>query len=81
MTLSLTLTADQLDQLAERVAAKLNRTSGKPLTVPQAAAKLGIGASTIRRRVESGDIARVPKSATGERVLIPQAEIERLLNP
>ncbi len=81
MNLTLTLTDDQLDAIAERVASKLSKTSGRPLTVPQAAAKLGLCSRTVRRRVEAGDIARVPLCGAGSRVLIPESEIARLTNP
>jgi excisionase family DNA binding protein len=81
MNLTLTLTDDQLDAIAQRVASKLSKTSGRPLTVPQAAAKLGLCSRTVRRRVEAGDIARVPLCGAGSRVLIPESEIARLTNP
>ena len=81
MNVTLTLTDDQIDAIASRVAAKLAKTSGRPLTVPQAAAKLGLCSDTIRRRVDAGQIARVPMVGCGARVLIPESEITRLLNP
>lgn len=81
MNLTLTLTDDQIDAIAERVAAKIRKTVNKPVTVPEAAARLGVCARTIRRRVECGDIARVPLTGSGARVLIPAAEIARLTNP
>lgn len=81
MELTLTLTDDQLDAIADRVATKLSKTLGRPLTVPEAAARLGLCSRTIRRRVECGDIARVPLCGSGARVLIPESEIARLTNP
>jgi excisionase family DNA binding protein len=81
MIVSLTLTDDQLDAIAERVAAKVGRKSDRPLTVNEAAERLGLCGRTVRRRVEAGEIARVPLCGAGARVLIPAAEIERLLNP
>ena len=81
MELTLTLTDDQLDAIAERVAEKISKTGGRPLTVTQAAAKLGLCTRTVRRRIEAGDIARVPLCGAGSRVLIPAAEIARLTNP
>ena len=85
MELTLTLTDDQIDAIAEIVAEivadKLSKTGGRPLTVKEAAAKLGLCSRTVRRRVEAGDIARVPLIGARARVLIPAAEIARLTNP
>ena len=79
--LTLTLTDELLDAIAERVAAKLSKTSGRPLTPEQVGEKLGISGRTVRRRVESGEIARVPLAGAGSRVLIPESEVARLTNP
>jgi len=77
----LTLTDDQLDAIAERVAAKVGQTTSRPLTVAQAADQLGVCSRTILRRIQAGEIARVPVSAAGSRYLIPASEITRLLTP
>lgn len=81
MNLTLTLTDDQIDAIAERVAEKISKTSGRPLTPEQVGNRLGITGRTVRRRVQSGEIARVPLAGAGSRVLIPASEMERLLNP
>lgn len=51
---------------------------GKSLTVAEAAARLGCGELTIRRRYQRGDIEIVEPSEGERRVLIPVREIERL---
>lgn len=82
MTVSLTLTPSQLDAIASQVAAKMAPVAtDRPYTIPQAADRLGLCADTVRIRVKAGQIARLPVSATGSRVLIPAAEINRLLEP
>lgn len=46
------------------------------LTVPEAAAMIGLGNSSIRRLIEDGVLARVPHT---NRVLIARAELERFV--
>ena len=56
-------------------------TPQPPLPVPQAAKALGISQDTLRSRVKAGTVKRVPSSVTGTTILIPAAEISRILNP
>lgn len=56
-------------------------TPQPPLPVPMAAKALGISQDTLRSRVKAGTVARVPASVTGTTILIPAAEISRILNP
>lgn len=72
---------DQLERLAALIAERLGRKSDRPLTVPQAAARLGLAESTIRDHANAGIIKAMPRPTKRSRMLIPAAEIERLLNP
>lgn len=80
ITVQVRLEDDQLAKLAELIAERAGNNR-RPLTVPQAAERLGLCGRTIRRRIEAGEIARVPLCGAGSRVLIPASEIDRLLNP
>jgi DNA-binding GntR family transcriptional regulator len=76
MTLTLTLTPEQLDQLAERVAAKMAPpVSGRPLSLNEAARELGVSRETIRLAVHAGKVKRVPNITA---IRIPAAEIQRM---
>ena len=48
------------------------------LTVPEAAARLGVSAETIRRRYQGGEIEIVEPRDGERRVRIPITELERL---
>ena len=48
------------------------------LSVPEAAAMLGLSEPSVRRLVDAGRLARVPH--TGNRVLIARTELERFVN-
>jgi hypothetical protein len=62
MTFTLELTKEQLDALAEAVAARLApAATGKvALSVVDAAKATGLSKNTIRRRIEAGLIPTVP---------------------
>ena len=61
MTLTIQLNAEQLDQLAEIVASKLQARPAKDaLSIIEAAAKTGVSKDTIRRRIRAGLIPVVP---------------------
>lgn len=79
MTLTLELTPDQIDALADAVAAKLAnaKSGGDALTVAEAAKRLGVSIDTIYRRVEAGMIPKVPSLGV---IRIPAAAIERMLS-
>ncbi|WP_193211428.1 helix-turn-helix domain-containing protein [Luteolibacter marinus] len=69
------LNDEQLDEIAERVAARLGGSSGEPLTKLEAARALKVSVRTIERRIEAGVIVPVPHLGV---VRIPAGEIERL---
>ena len=76
MTVTLTLTPAQLDELAERVAAKMAPpVSGRPMSLSEAARELGVSRETIRLAVHAGKVKRVPNIPV---IRIPAAEIQRM---
>jgi excisionase family DNA binding protein len=75
-TLTILLTEEQLESLADRIAKKIDPQQKKPLTVAEASRALGIAQSTITLHVRAGVIKKVPDC--GKQVLIPRTEIERL---
>lgn len=79
MILQLELTAEQIDTLAEAVAAKLGtkRNSRDAVTVAEAAKRLGVSIDTIYRRVEAGTIPKVPNLGV---IRIPASYFDRILN-
>jgi excisionase family DNA binding protein len=63
MKFTFDLTPDQLDALASLVAAKLGSALANQkatLSSAEAAQRAGVSPQTIRRRVEAGQIPRVP---------------------
>jgi hypothetical protein len=78
MTFTLELTAEQLDALADAVAARLAPASqGKvALSVADAAKATGLAKNTIRRRIEAGLIPTVPGLSP---VRIPSDFIARMM--
>jgi excisionase family DNA binding protein len=64
------------DLIADRMAAKSQVADGKPLTVTQAATRLGISESTVVRRVKAGTF---PTLQGVGRTLIPAAFIAEML--
>jgi hypothetical protein len=57
------LTAEHLDYIAERVAEKLGRAvSDKPRTAREAADEMNVCIKTVRRKVDAGDLPRLPGS-------------------
>jgi excisionase family DNA binding protein len=79
ITLQITIAEEHLATLAGMIAAAMpTKDDDRPLTVPEAAKRLGVSVRTIQRRVEAGLIERVPGMG---RVLIPAAAVQRLLNP
>lgn len=67
-----------IEAIAERVIAKLGikKPNRKPLTVSEAATRLGVSEATIRRRIEAGLIRAVPDLGV---TLVPHSEIVRLI--
>lgn len=79
MTLTLQLTPEQIDALADVVARKLGVSAEKSkdaLTVGEAAKRLGVSKLTIYRRTKSGLIPTIPNLGVTR---IPAAAIDRLL--
>lgn len=79
MTITLQLTSDQLDALADVVARKLVGSAGESkdaLTVGEAAHRLGVSKLTIYRRTKAGLIPTIPNLGVTR---IPAAAIDRLL--
>jgi len=74
MTLSLTLTPEQLDEIAERVAVKLGKVAENPLSIADFARLSGKSWPTIKKWVDAGVILKSP--IPGD-VRIPYAELER----
>lgn len=79
MTITLTLTDDQIDALATVVAERMRGTttpSPRPhfYTVPEVAKALRISTKTVRRRIDAGIIPRVPAVAA---VRIPAAWLDQ----
>lgn len=80
MILQIELTPDQLDTLAEVVAAKLGQAAPRTkdaLTVAEAARRLGVGRNTVYRHVEAGTIPKVPNLGV---VRIPASYFDRVLH-
>jgi len=76
MNVTLTLTDDQLDAIASRVAAKMAApVSSRPLSLAEAARELGVSREHLRLQVHAGKIQRVPKISA---IRIPFAEIQRM---
>lgn len=80
LVIHIRLPDDQLRTLGCYIA-EAALTPHPPLPVPQAAKALGISKEALRQRVKAGTVARVPSSVTGTTILIPAAEIARILNP
>lgn len=70
------LTDDQIDLIAERIAAKLKREEKKTYTLKEAAVALNLSVWTIRRFVEDGRLKRLPGTA---KMIFPASEIDKLL--
>lgn len=71
------LTDDQIDLIAERIAAKLKREEKKTYTLKEAAAALNVSLSTARRLMDDGRLRRIPGTA---KPIIPAAEIDKLIH-
>ena len=79
-TLEVKLSEEQLDLLADRIAAKMGEarfSKTAPLSVKEAAQALGVGTDSIRTRIKAGIIRVVPDIGI---IRVPQAETDRLLN-
>ena len=76
--MTLELTEEQLDKLADAVAERLRKRQAKafekPLTVTEFAQASKLSTSQIYRWVEAGKLRRVPGLG---KVLIPTSELER----
>ena len=80
-TLEVKLSDEQLDLLADRIAAKMSASAPQrnaPLSMAEAAKRLGVSRETVRLRVKAGLIRAVENLNP---VRISQFEIDRLLNP
>ena len=78
--LTVLISETQMEDLVERLTKRLTATSAdrrKPVTFSEAAKLLGVCRRTVERRVEEGQIRRVPHTA---KQLIPISEIDRLLS-
>lgn len=76
MKLSIELTAEQVDQIAELVAQKVRGSTGEILTLAQAARKARVSPATLRRWVKAGRLPKVP----GSRVIrITSDHLDRVL--
>lgn len=77
MKLEIELTDDQVTAIASAVAEKLGSRPkrSEPYPLKDAAEALGWGVNTLRRRVNAGQVKRVPHIT---KIMIPAAEIERL---
>lgn len=71
------LTDDQIDLIAERIAAKLKREEKKTYTLKEAAEALNVSLSTARRFMDDGRLRRIPGTA---KPIIPASEIDKLLS-
>lgn len=71
------LTDDQIDLIAERIAAKLKREEKRTYTLQEAADVLSISRNTAKRLLYSGVIKRLPGTA---KPIIPATEIDKLLS-
>ena len=74
MNLTLTLTDDQIDALAERVAVKMGKRIENPLSIAEFAREADKSWATIKKWVDAGIIVKSP--IPGD-TLIPYSELER----
>ena len=76
--LNLTLTDEQLDQLADAVTTRINsrgtQQTMKPLTVSEFAGATGLSTCSVYRHLKAGTIRRVPNIG---KKLIPGKELEK----
>lgn len=79
MTITIHFTDEQMQQLADRIAERMrfSHADDRPLTVKEAADRLGVSTSTINRRLAAGTIPTVPGLG---RSLIPASAIAELLD-
>lgn len=77
MRIEVEIPENQLEAIAEAVAAKLRGgQTGEVLTVSQASQRAQVGPETIRRWVRAGRLARVPGLRS---IRIPAESLERIL--
>lgn len=77
MKVTFELTDAQLDAIADRVAAKMGKSTGNPMTIAEFATAIGRSKGFVRKRVEAGIILR--SQQPGE-IQIPHSELERYRN-
>lgn len=70
------MTEAEIELLAEKIAAKLQKAEKKTYTLAEAATALSMSTRTVRRYMEAGLISRIPGTA---KPIIPASEIEKLL--
>lgn len=71
------LTDDQIDLIAERIAAKLKREEKKTYTLKEAAKALNLNERTVRRMKDDGRLRPIPGTA---KLIFPAAELDKLLS-
>lgn len=71
------LTDDQIDMIAERIAAKLQRAEKKTYTLKEAAAALNLNPRTVRRMKDDGRLRTIPGTA---KLIFPATELDKLLS-
>ena len=75
-SLTVILTSEQLDDLADRIAARLRSSRHDTLSISEAAGVLGVSIETIRRRVKDGTITPIKGTS---RIRFTREEIDKLL--
>lgn len=78
MKIEVEFTDTQLTQIAQRVALILRVGKSDTYSVKETAAKLGVIAKTVDRRIKAGLIPQLPNLKS---VRIPAAFIDKLVNP
>jgi len=77
MNLTATLTQEDIERIADAVAARLNGSTGKKsYTLKDAAAALNLSERTVRNMVTDGRLRRLRGTS---RMIFPATEIDKLL--
>jgi len=76
LTIPLTLTDEQIEQIAAVVAKKVGAPAiGRPFSLTEAAKELGVSRETVRLAVHAGKVKRVPNISA---IRIPASEVEKM---
>ncbi|GAA5117041.1 helix-turn-helix domain-containing protein [Luteolibacter yonseiensis] len=78
LTFVVQLSDDDLEKIANRVAAKIRAGKADTYSVKEAAKVLGVSIKTVNRRIQAKLYPRVPNMRS---VRIPAAFIDRLVEP